>query len=129
MTVPPDPFRPPEDPVQQQAVPGPPPYAQPAPYGYPPYGQAPPYGHAPYGGYPAPRSTNGFAIASLVLGVVWVFWIGSVLALIFGYIARDQIRRTGEHGDGLAIAGIVLGWVGVGMLVFYVIALIAVIPA
>jgi hypothetical protein len=39
-----------------------------------------------------------------------------VLALVFGYIARGQIRQRGEQGDGLAIAGIVLGWIWVGLL-------------
>lgn len=79
---------------------------------------------APYPppGYPWARPTNGLAIASLVLGAVWMFWIGSVLALVLGYVARGQIRRTGEGGDGVAVAGIVLGWIGVGFLVLLVVA-------
>ena len=82
----------------------------------PPYGQ--PFPPQPYGyGHPPPRRTNGLAIAAMVLGIVWVFWIGSILALVFGYIARKQIRERGESGDGMAIAGIVLGCVGVGLLV------------
>jgi hypothetical protein len=83
----------------------------------PPYGQ--PFPPQPYGyGYPPPpRRTNGLAIASMVLGIVWIYWIGSILALVFGYVARRQIRQRGESGDGMAIAGIVLGWVGVGALV------------
>ena len=97
---------------------------QPPPYGYPPaaaggppaYGPPAPYGHGyppPYG-YPVARRTNGLAIASMVLGILWLYWIGSILALVFGYTARRQIRERGEAGDGMAIAGIVLGWVGVG---------------
>ena len=73
---------------------------------YPPF----PYGYAP------PRPTNGMAIASMVLGILWLYWIGSVLALIFGYVARQQIMREGHGGDGMAVAGIVLGWVGVAVL-------------
>jgi hypothetical protein len=93
----------------------PPPYGQP-PYGQPPYGQQP-YPPQPYGyGYPPPRRTNGLAIASMVLGIIWLYWIGSILALVFGYVARKQIRERGESGDGMAIAGIVLGWVGVGVI-------------
>ncbi len=68
----------------------------------------------------APRGKiNGLAIASLALGILWLFWVGSVLALIFGYIAKSQIDRAGgsQSGRGLAIAGIVLGWVGIGLLV------------
>jgi hypothetical protein len=56
------------------------------------------------------------AVASMVLGILWIYWIGSILALIFGYVARKQIRERGEGGDGMALAGIVLGWVGVGIL-------------
>jgi hypothetical protein len=55
------------------------------------------------------------AVASMVLGIVWVYWIGSVLALVFGYVALNQIRERGESGSGMAMAGIVLGWVGVGI--------------
>jgi Domain of unknown function (DUF4190) len=63
-------------------------------------------------------STSGMAIASLVLGLLWMYWIGSILALVFGYAARREIRRDPERieGRGMATAGIVLGWVGVGVL-------------
>lgn len=56
-----------------------------------------------------------------MLGIVWVYWIGSILALVFGYVAKNQIRRTGEGGSGLATAGIVLGWVGVGVLLLVIV--------
>jgi Domain of unknown function (DUF4190) len=75
----------------------------------------------------ANRPTSGLAVASLVLGILWLFWIGSILALIFGYIARKDIRKTGKDGGGLAIAGIVLGWVGVGTLALYAVLAVAVI--
>jgi len=64
--------------------------------------------------YAAPR-TNGLAIASLVLGILWLWWTGSLLALILGYASLRQIRQRGDAGRGIAIAGIVLGWVGVGL--------------
>jgi hypothetical protein len=70
-------------------------------------------------------STNGLAIASMVLGIVWVWWIGSILALIFGFVARKQIRERGEKGDGMAIAGIVLGCVGAATLILVIILAIA----
>ncbi|MGQ0481504.1 MAG: DUF4190 domain-containing protein [Pseudonocardia sp.] len=66
--------------------------------------------------WPPGRPTNGLAVASLVLGIIWVYWLGSIAALILGYLARRQIRERGESGDGLAVAGIVLGWIGVGVL-------------
>ena len=71
---------------------------------------------------PTAVSTNGFAIASLVLGIVWAMGIGSILALVFGYIGRNQIDGSGgrETGRGMAIAGIVLGWVGVGVLLLMI---------
>jgi hypothetical protein len=58
------------------------------------------------------------AIASLVLGILWIYWLGSILALVFGYIAKREIRTSNEpiEGNGLATAGIVLGWVGIGTL-------------
>jgi hypothetical protein len=62
---------------------------------------------------PARVGTNGLAIASLVLGIVWLFGLGSLLALIFGLIAIKQIDRTGEGGKGMAIAGAILGAVGI----------------
>jgi hypothetical protein len=96
-------------------------------YGVPPYGQPPmqaPYGQPYPGAYPQP-GTNGMAIASMVLGILWVYWVGSVLALIFGYVARSQIRQRGQGGDGMAVAGIVLGWIGVATLIVFVIILAA----
>jgi hypothetical protein len=59
----------------------------------------------------------------MVLGILWLYWIGSILALIFGYVARSQIRRSQglQGGDGMAIAGIVLGWIGVGILILLIV--------
>ncbi len=121
MTTPPHPSGPPEPErgaesrgASDAATPGVPP-------GYSPPGHPGPYGYPGYPGYPVQRPINGFAIASLVLGIVWLWWIGSILALIFGYTARKQIRERGQSGDGLAIAGIVLGWVGVGFLALFLI--------
>src|SRR6266487_4799380 len=64
------------------------------------------------------RETNGFAIVSALLGVAWFAGIGSVLALVFGYRARREIKRSGgrQKGLGLATAGIILGWIGIAML-------------
>ncbi len=74
---------------------------------------------APPGQVAAPyRETNGFAIVSALLGVVWFAGIGSVLALVFGYRARREIKRSGgrQKGLGLATAGIILGWIGIAIL-------------
>jgi hypothetical protein len=50
-------------------------------------------------------STNGYAIAALVFGV-----LGGILAIVFGHVALNQLRRTGGQGRGMAIAGLVLGY-------------------
>jgi hypothetical protein len=95
--------------------------------------QAPPaqYGtpHPATETYVVAAKNNGLAIASLVLGILWIYWIGSILVLVFGYMAKNQIDRSGgtQSGRGLAVAGIVLGWVGIAILVLGTFAGIALI--
>ncbi|MCS7282659.1 MAG: DUF4190 domain-containing protein [Anaerolineae bacterium] len=80
---------------------------------HPQYSASPPY--------VAPPQTNGLAIASLVLsllGLVGVLpLLGTILGLIFGYSAKSQIAqsRGTQGGAGLAQAGIVIGWVTLGL--------------
>jgi Domain of unknown function (DUF4190) len=115
---------PPDDQSQGQTPPPSPPPQQPPP--------AP----APSGGTgystPPTSTTNGLAIASLVLGIAGlVFYlcgIASILALVFGYMARNQIDQSGgtQQGRGLTTAGIITGWIGVAFLViFWVVVIIA----
>ena len=87
---------------------------------------APPVVHVTYVQQIQMPSTNGLAIASMVLGIVWVWWIGSILALIFGFVARSPIKERGQRGDGMAIAGIVLGFVGAATLILFIILAAAV---
>ncbi len=68
----------------------------------PPYPPAPPYGAYRY---PAPPPTNAMAIAALVSAVLF-----APLGIVVGHIALSQIKRTGEEGRGLAIAGLVIGY-------------------
>jgi hypothetical protein len=84
-------------------------------------GMPPPMAQVTYVQQIQTTSTNGLAIASMVLGIVWVWWIGSILALVFGFVARKQIRERGQRGDGMAIAGIVLGCVGAATLLLFII--------
>ena len=97
--------------------------APPLPPGMPPgggYGPPPvaPYGYSPYA--QNAQGTNGLAIASLVLGIVWVYWIGSILAIIFGFVATSQIKQRNQAGKGMATAGLVLGFIGLGTLVLVI---------
>ena len=55
----------------------------------------------------APPENNGMAIASMVLGIVWVYGIGSILALVFGYQAKREIARSGQRG-WVGSAGLIL---------------------
>ncbi|MCT7659636.1 peptidylprolyl isomerase [Mycobacterium deserti] len=73
----------------------------------PPYGGYPPtlYGAYP-GGYPHPKPTNALAIAALVCAFVI-----APLGILFGHISLSQIKKTGEEGRGLAIAGLIVGYV------------------
>jgi peptidyl-prolyl cis-trans isomerase B (cyclophilin B) len=86
--------------------PPPPPYGgYPPPYGtYPP----PPIGGYPpvYAGYPQPQPTNTLAIASLVCAFLF-----APLGIVFGHISLSQIKKTGEEGRGLAVAGLVIGYI------------------
>jgi hypothetical protein len=66
----------------------------------------------------------GLAIASMVLGILWIYWIGSVLAIIFGHIALSQIKNSNgwKTGRGMAIAGVVLGYIAMAVLVIGIVA-------
>jgi hypothetical protein len=76
----------------------------------------PGYGGA-YPGYAPPvmvaQPTNGMAIASLVLSLCGLLTCGltSLVGAILGHVSRRQIRERGEQGDGMALAGIVTGWI------------------
>lgn len=142
MAIPPPPG--PQQPEGPYPPPGTPPYPPP---GTPPYPQAPhpqgpfpqgpypegsyqqgPYQQAPYAGpyqpwgqgyspYNRPVPFNGLAIAALVLGVLCFL---PAVGLVLGIAALVQIKRRGERGKGMAVAGIVLSSVGVVLLALMV---------
>ena len=64
----------------------------------------------------APTRTEGFAIASLVCGIVGFFGVpivGSILAIVFASAARKRIAQDPDLGGGdLARAGMIIGWIG-----------------
>ncbi|RDI30808.1 DUF4190 domain-containing protein [Lentzea flaviverrucosa] len=102
------------------------------PYGQqPPYGQPGQYGQQPMYGYPPPPKSQTNAILALVLSLVGFATCGvtSIVGVIFGHIAMGKIKRGEEEGHGMALAGIIVGYVViVGYLLFiafYVFAIFA----
>ena len=88
----------------------PPPDAPPSAVWGPPPGSAP---------APAITRTSGLAIASLVTGLFfWCMLVPGIVAIVLGYLALEQIDRSGgtTTGRGMAVAGIILGWVGIALL-------------
>jgi hypothetical protein len=69
------------------------------------------------------RRTNGLAIASVVSAVFWMWWLGSLAAVIMGHAALRQINRSGgrQTGRGVAITGLALGYLGLLTLAFVMI--------
>ncbi|MEE4541872.1 DUF1707 and DUF4190 domain-containing protein [Streptomyces sp. V4-01] len=75
-----------------------------------------------------PPGTNSYALASLVCGIAGAFMVlPAVPAVILGHLARRQMRRTGERGDGMAVGGLVLGYTVCALLLTAVVATVAVI--
>ena len=121
-----DPNAYPQQPYTQQSY-DPNAYAQQQPY--PPYDQNP-YGAYPQSGYPQPypgygqpyppsRGTNTMAILALVFGI-----LVAPLGLVFGFVARSQIKKTGEDGDGLALAGIIIGGIFTLLFIAYIVFIV-----
>ena len=65
------------------------------------------------------RITSTTAVISLVFGILcWMAipFIGAVVAVVCGHLARGEIRRAppgSMEGDGMAVAGLVLGYMGI----------------
>src|SRR5262249_9033733 len=67
--------------------------------------------------YPLRPSLNSAAVAALTCGITVFLTMGltGIPAIVLGHRARREMRATGQRGDGLALAGMVLGWVGVAL--------------
>jgi hypothetical protein len=63
--------------------------------------------------------TNGLAVTSLACGLVQFLFgpLTAIPAIVFGHVALHQIKRTGGQGAGLALAGLILGWATVILIV------------
>jgi hypothetical protein len=117
-------------PPQGYPAPGYPTSGQPA--GYPdPYlpGGYPAYGYPPV---PVAPPTNGLAVASMVVSIVGAvgltcYGLGGYLGIvgaILGHVSRRQIRERGGSGDGMALAGIITGWIAAGLAVIATVIII-----
>ena len=76
--------------------------------------------------YPMRPPYNGLAIASLAVscGAIALCGLLSIVGAILGHMARKQIRETGEQGDGLALAGIIVGYAVSGLFLLFIAAYI-----
>jgi len=73
-----------------------------------------------------PARWSGLATASMVLGVLWLFWLGSVLAVIFGHIALARTARNPDvGGHSMAVVGVILGWLGIATLALLIVLKVA----
>lgn len=77
------------------------------------------------------RQTSTLAVVSLVSGILgWTLLplLGTIAAIITGHMARGEIRRMPDRleGDGMALAGLILGWVAVAFWVLGLVLLFAV---
>ncbi|NYE20289.1 DUF4190 domain-containing protein [Microbacterium immunditiarum] len=120
-------------PPAQQQYPAASTYGQQPGYGAPPaysqagYPAAPAYG----GGYPQ-RRTNSLAIVSLIAGIAGltlVPFIGSIVGVITGHMSLSQLKTSGEEGRGIALGGLITGYVGIGLAVLGLLVALAFLPA
>jgi hypothetical protein len=70
---------------------------------------------------------NGLAIASLACAIAQSVFgpLATIPAIVLGHMARHQIKRTGEQGAGLALAGLIIGWMAVILGILIVVAALA----
>ena len=100
-------------------------------YGAPGYGPPPPgmpYG-AP-GGYGGAPVQNQKALWSMILGIVGLLCcvIGGIVAIIIGGQAKAEIAGSGgtQTGEGMAKAGVIMGWISIGLTILGIVAYIAI---
>ena len=73
-----------------------------------------------------PYNTWAIVSASFAASTILGTWcLGGIIAVITGHVARSQIKRTGEAGEGLALAGLIAGYISIGLFFLFVLAYIA----
>jgi hypothetical protein len=96
-----------------------------APTPAPAYGYGNAYGYGYGYGPPVSRTTNGLAVASLICGILSLVSCGiatGLPAIIMGFVSRRQIRDSNgrQDGDGMALAGLILGSIGTALSVLLI---------
>lgn len=81
-------------------------------------------------GVPVARQTEPLAVASLACGIISFFlipFLGGVMAVILGHLARGSIRRSSgtREGSGVALAGLILGYLNVALILLVVLLVVA----
>jgi len=71
---------------------------------------------------------SALAIVSLIAGIVGLFFFGSLVAVICGHVARSNIRASNgtQTGDGMALAGLILGYIGLAMALLWIIVVVVI---
>jgi len=84
------------------------------------------------------QTTSPWSVVSLISGIasyIALPFLGAIIALVTGYVAKDEIRKSNGTigGEGMATAGIVLGWINIALILIaialIVILIIGIIPA
>ncbi|WP_280342819.1 DUF4190 domain-containing protein [Nocardia neocaledoniensis] len=119
----------PQQPAPPPSQPQYPNYQQPSAPQYPQqppmYGATPAPGYQPYGAYPQPQGTNGLAIGALVSSLVGLCTcVGSIVGIVLGVMALNQIKERGGEGRGMALAGIWIGAITLVLGLLYVVFVI-----
>lgn len=75
-----------------------------------------------------PPQTSGKAIASLILGFLSFLLPAAIVAVILGHVSRSEIKRSNGrlHGDGLALTGLIFGYMGIAVIPILIMAAIAI---
>ena len=107
--------------------------AAPAAPQVPGYAQAPGYTQAPgYAQAPSAAPTNTMAIVSMISSIIGWFAFGSlcIVGVILGHISLKQLKTSGEGGRGMALTGLIMGYIGIagwviGLIIFFIVLGIA----
>lgn len=78
-------------------------------------------GWSGYGPPQQPATNDGLGIASLVCSLVWVAGLGSIVGIVLGHVSRARAQREGRQPGGVSLAGIIVGYVGLGLTLFFVV--------